>query len=253
MHNKPALPCREDMPPKAHVDFTAPVANRTRPFVRNGKRRAVAASSSSSSFAASSSTSAASGSTSVPCLLEESMDALCLVLEFLSYEQIVRSSRVCSLWRRCAHDKLDEWALVEPIKGHAVRGLKGRSFGKMRGPSSVSATSDGGLLVVDFLNRRIQVLHELQSDSNGSIKVHEVAATIDDSPCHIPTGICADPNAPALYVADNQSHAILRLALPGHPSAQHAGALLGRVGRYGRETDELWDPEAICVDDEGVL
>ena len=167
------------------MDFTAPVANRTRSFVRMGSGALVLLPPPPPPFPPP----APRQQPLAPPLFPVSwkvMDALCLVLEFLSYEQIVRSSRYARSGAAVPRDKLDEWALVEPIKGHAYWGLKGRSFGKMRGPSSVSATSDGGLLVVDFLNRRIQVLHELRSDSNGSIKVHRLPPPSTTRPATFP-------------------------------------------------------------------
>ena len=187
-------------------------------------------------------------------LLEESADCLSLTLEFLSYANVVRVSAVCRLWNRAARWKLDEWALIEPCKGHVVRGLKGRSFGKLRGPSAITSLPSGGLAVVDFLNRRIQVLTQdfAQTPVSGSIRRHEVAATIEEAHCAIPTGICA-ADSQSIYVADNQSHSILRLALPGHPDGVPPGALLAKVGAYGRDRDELWDPEGLCIDDDGIL
>jgi hypothetical protein len=178
-------------------------------------------------------------------------DVLSLVFEFLPMQQVVRNAAVCSAWRRCAAEKLDEWRLLETT-GHVVRGLKGRSRGKMRGPSCLTTLPGGALAVVDFLNHRVQCLgaQTVASRSSGSIRPTDVEHIFDQAHIQGPTGIVPDGKG-NLLVADNQAHCIHQIAL--HGGASLAGALLHRVGNHGREKDELWDPEGLAIDEDGVI
>ena len=71
--------------------------------------------------------------------------SLSLVFEFLPYQQILgRCSAVCRAWSQISTSKIEEWKLLE-TKAHAVRGLKGRSAGKLRGPTGLTVLPDGTL------------------------------------------------------------------------------------------------------------
>ena len=186
-------------------------------------------------------------------------DYLSSIFEFLSYAQVINCSAVCKIWQQCAREKLDEWQVIETEECHAVRGLKGRSPGKMRGPSSIAVLPGGELGVVDFLNRRIQVLSPRATEFSHSHSIHasDVVSTLKagqagDGPFVGPTSAVPDGRG-GLLVADNQTHTLYRLALPGHKESPAGGAVLARTGRHGREADELWDPEGLALDEDGVL
>jgi hypothetical protein len=197
-------------------------------------------------------------------LLEDGPDYACRdylssIFEFLSYAQVINCSAVSKIWQQCAREKLDEWQIIETEQSHAVRGLKGRSPGKMRGPSSIAVLPGGELGVVDFLNRRIQVLSPRATEFSHSHSIHasDVVSTLKagqaaDGPFVGPTSAVPDGKG-GLLVADNQTHTLYRLALPGHKESPAGGAVLARTGRHGREADELWDPEGLALDEDGVL
>lgn len=191
-------------------------------------------------------------------------DFLSLVFEFLPYQQILgRCSAVCRAWSQISTSKIEEWKLLE-TKAHAVRGLKGRSAGKLRGPSGLTVLPDGTLSVVDFLNHRIQLVSARSASlpTSGSIRADHVEATLVEGHLQGPTGVVPDGKG-ALIVGDKQGHCIYRLALPGYrpkkigadgpPTPISAGTILARVGNHGREKDELWDPEGLAIDDDGLI
>ena len=171
---------------------------------------------------------------------------------------------VCTAWRRAAREKLQEWSIIETEgKSHAVRGLKGKSMGKLRAPSSIAVLPDRSIGVVDFHNRRIQVLApaamELESSSSHSadgscprvaFRASDIVKTLvaGTSPFVGPTSAIADGRG-HLLVADNQTHTLYRLALDG----ERAGTVLARSGGHGRERDQLWDPEGLALDEDGLL
>lgn len=172
---------------------------------------------------------------------------------------------MCTTWLRCSLDKIDTWALLTTTpreiaggNGHATLGKKGSRPGKMRSPSALAVLGGGGsaeggvgiapgtLGLIDSTNRRIQLIQpEVASRPSSSIGVGDVSATIE-SAAHIscPTGLAFDARDGTLLVADNTSHRLCRLAMP-------SGALLSSTGGHGRDSDALWDPEAVAIDDDG--
>ena len=201
-----------------------------------------------------------------PVLLDDdaftsASDFLSLVFEFLPMAQVLRNSAVCSSWRRCAQEKLDEWRLLE-TEGHAVRGLKGSSTGKFRGPAAMTPLPSGGLAIVDFSNRRVQLLADSATTPltsltsaglpSTAIRSQDVQLVLNQEQIAGPTGIAYDPRG-SLFVADKQNHCIFRLACGGGSKLGEVGKVLGKVGNHGREKDELWDPEGLAMDEDGLI
>lgn len=187
-------------------------------------------------------------------------DYLSTIFEFVPYTQLLRSMTVCSAWQRAAREKLQEWSVVETEgSAHAVRGLKGKSQGKLRSPSSIAVLPDRSISVVDFHNRRIQVLAPTAMEPDGGASptagtspfraadiVHTLSA--GKTPFVGPTCAISDGQG-HLLVADNQTHTVYRLGLKGDDE----GTVLGRSGGHGRAHDQLWDPEGMALDEEGLL
>jgi len=111
-------------------------------------------------------------------------------------------------------EKLDEWKILETGEGHTVKGLKGKSPGKLRSPSSISVTAGGEMVLVDFNNRRIQVFAPRAAATSASLRSSDVVSTfkagaLSDGPFVAPTSAVPDGKG-ALLVADSHSHSTLR-------------------------------------------
>ncbi|QPJ60999.1 MAG: hypothetical protein G3M70_03475 [Candidatus Nitronauta litoralis] len=106
-------------------------------------------------------------------------------------------------------------------------------------PSGMTWAPDGGLIIADDFNHRIQVY-----DANHSLKIQFGSKGKNPGEFQYPKGIALDP-AGHLYVADGWNHRVQKFDLEGN--------FIGAFGEFGEGPGQMNEPWDVLVDSTGRI
>lgn len=164
----------------------------------------------------------------------QTSDVLSALFDQLGMREFMPRAAVCCAWRAAAAAKLQQWTVLEYT---TTIGRQGHRPGEFQGPDTVNVLPDGTLCVADTANNRLQVL----TPDGAPLRVLQLDSEISQLKFH--TGLAGD--AEALYVVDNGSHRVRKLALSD-------GAPLACVGSWGSQGGQLMFPEGLALLGERV-
>jgi DNA-binding beta-propeller fold protein YncE len=135
-----------------------------------------------------------------------------------------------------APNGIDVALVVASYAPHGVWGGLGSPF--FKNPAAIAADREGHIIVIDESPVKLKIFNRLGEVTGGGGQI-----ALGLSGLVKPAGVASGPAA--IYVADSESHVILRL--------DPAGGVQARWGKFGSDQDGLNTPMGLAVDGEGNL